>query len=128
MTYWFVQSEGKPQRLYLYVLAETSEYLPENISMTYWFVQSEGKPQNIKFIYNSAQHKQTANELNELLSDLTYWLERYQQKEQFPQLPRGNKACNYCQFATRCDRTQATEHQSDGHSLPNFASIEEVSL
>ncbi|OUL37666.1 DNA/RNA helicase [Nostoc sp. T09] len=122
-------------RLYLYVLAETSEYLPENISMTYWFVQSEGKPQNIKFTYNTVQHKRTANELNELLSDLTYWLERYQQKEQFPQLPLGNKACNYCQFASRCDRTQATEQESDVYdglhlrnSLPNLASIEEVSL
>jgi hypothetical protein len=27
--------------LYPYVLAETSDYLPEQISMTYWFVQSE---------------------------------------------------------------------------------------
>jgi hypothetical protein len=115
-------------RLYLYVLAETSEYLPENISMTYWFVQSEGKPQNIKFVYNNALHRQTAKELNELLNDLTYWLERYQQKEQFPQLPIGNKACNYCQFAARCDRTHATHEESDSHSLANLASIEEVSL
>jgi predicted RecB family nuclease len=124
-------------RLYLYVLAETSDYLPENISMTYWFVQSQGKPQNIKFNYNSTQHQRSANELNELLNDLTYWLERYQQKEQFPQLPVGNKACTYCQFAPRCDdryanrsrhRTQATEPESDGNLLPNIDSIKEVAM
>ncbi|MBD2164044.1 PD-(D/E)XK nuclease family protein [Calothrix membranacea FACHB-236] len=115
-------------RLYLYVLAETSEYLPENISMTYWFVQSEGKPQNIKFNYSTAQHQRTAKELNELLNDLSYWLERYQNKEQFPQLPHGNKACGYCQFGTRCDRIQASEEESEGNSLPDIASIEEVAL
>ena len=37
-------------RLYLYVLVETSEYTPEQITMTYWFVKS-GKPKNISFNY-----------------------------------------------------------------------------
>ncbi|MEH2283182.1 MAG: PD-(D/E)XK nuclease family protein [Nostoc sp.] len=120
-------------RLYLYVLAETSDYLPENISMTYWFVQSEGKPQNIKFNYNTAQHRQTAKKLNQLLSQLTNWLESYQNNQQFPQLAEGSKTCDYCQFAKRCDaeggklRTQATE-EAVKDSLPNFDSIQEVSL
>ncbi|MBW4559961.1 MAG: PD-(D/E)XK nuclease family protein [Mojavia pulchra JT2-VF2] len=115
-------------RLYMYVLAETSDYLPENISMTYWFVQSEGKPQNIKFSYSNAQHQKTAKELNDLLSDLTYWLERYQKQEQFPQLPVGNKACNFCQFATRCQRTQNDAEAIASNTLPNINNIQEVSL
>jgi predicted RecB family nuclease len=114
-------------RLYMYVLAETSEYLPENISMTYWFVQSEGKPQNIKFNYNTAQHQQITKELDDLLSDLTNWLKRYQHKEPFPQLPVGNKVCDYCNFAPRCER-QANAQESGKNSLPNLASIQEVSL
>jgi PD-(D/E)XK nuclease superfamily len=120
-------------RLYLYVLAETSDYLPENISMTYWFVQSEGKPQNIKFNYNTAQHTQTAKKLNQLLSQLTNWLENYQNNQQFPQVMEGSKNCDYCQFAKRCDayggklRTQASEEVVED-SLPNFDSIQEVSL
>ncbi|MCC5623042.1 PD-(D/E)XK nuclease family protein [Nostoc sp. CHAB 5715] len=120
-------------RLYLYVLAETSDYLPENISMTYWFVQSEGKPQNIKFNYNTAQHTQIAKKLNHLLSQLTIWLENYQNNQQFPQVVEGSKTCDYCQFAKRCDaydgklRTQATEEVVKD-SLPNFDSIQEVSL
>jgi hypothetical protein len=115
-------------RLYLYVLAETSDYSPENISMTYWFVQSEGKPQHIKFNYNTAQHQQTAQELHELLSDLTSWLQRYQHHQPFPQLPEGNKACVHCKFATRCDRTQALAEAIAKNSLPNLANIQEVSL
>ncbi|MBN3952101.1 MAG: PD-(D/E)XK nuclease family protein [Nostoc sp. NMS7] len=120
-------------QLYLYVLAETSEYLPEKISMTYWFVQSEGKPQNIKFNYNTAQHTQTAKKLNQLLNQLTNWLENYQNNQQFPQVVEGSKTCNYCQFAKRCDayggkpRTQATE-EAVKDSLPNFDSIQEVLL
>jgi hypothetical protein len=114
-------------RLYLYVLAQTSQYLPENISMTYWFVQSQGKPQNIKFSYSTAQHQQTGKKLNQLLNQLTYWLERYQNNEQFPQVVEGSQFCDYCQFATRCDRTQILEESAD-NSLPNIDDIQEVSL
>lgn len=124
-------------RLYMYVLAETSVYLPENISMTYWFVQSEGKPQSIKFSYNTVQHQQTAKKLNKLLSQLTKWLERYHQGEEFPQVSEGSKACEYCQFATRCDRSQTPSEQMSAAKSPshavdttllNLATIQEVSL
>ncbi|MBD2437958.1 PD-(D/E)XK nuclease family protein [Nostoc sp. FACHB-110] len=113
--------------LYLYVLVETSEYLPENISMTYWFVQSEGRPKNIKFTYTNKQHQQTAKKLNQLLNNLTNWLALYQQGQQFPQVIEGSKACNYCQFATRCQRIQATE-EGRVDLLPNIDTIQEVSL
>lgn len=123
-------------RLYLYVLAETSDYLPENISMTYWFVQSEGKPQSIKFSYNTLKHQQTAKRLNQLLSQLTHWLQCYYQGKPFPQEPEGSKACDYCQYTRRCDRLQATPEQiSTAKSLTtvdtnllNLASIQEVTL
>lgn len=124
-------------RLYLYVLAQTSEYLPENISMTYWFVQSEGQPQSIKFVYSTAQHEQTAKKLNQLLTKLTKWLRAYERKEQFPQVSEGSKACERCQFATRCERynssseqLSATKSSTSGvdTTLLNLASIQEVSL
>ncbi|MDF5726843.1 MAG: PD-(D/E)XK nuclease family protein [Rhizonema sp. PD38] len=123
-------------RLYLYVLAETSNYLPESISMIYWFVQSEGKPQSIKFCYNTAQHEQTAKRLNRLLNKLTNWLKSYYQGEQFPQVPESNKACEYCQYTTRCNRSGRnyelmsavnTDYGVDT-TLLNLASIQEVSL
>jgi hypothetical protein len=114
-------------RLYLYVLAETSAYLPQNISMTYWFVQSKGEPQNIRFDYNHIKHQQTAKQLHQLLHQLTSWLSAYQNKELFPQIPPNSSACNYCDFATACQRTQAREAYQK-HYLPNLANIQEVSL
>ncbi len=124
-------------RLYLYVLAETSDYLPENISMTYWFVQSEGKPQSIKYNYDTAQHEKITKKLSQLLSKLTRWLERYYQGEDFPQVSEGSKACEYCQFATRCNRLQTNTEQISAANSPsysvdtnllNLATIQEVSL
>ncbi len=104
-------------RLYMYVLAETSNYLPENISMTYWFVQSEAQLQSVKFVYSTFQHQQTANRLNQLLNRLTYWLGRYYQGELFPQEPDGSKACNYCQYTARCNRIQAISEQTSASAL-----------
>ena len=124
-------------RLYLYVLAETSNYLPESISMIYWFVQSEGKPQSIKFSYSIAQQEQTAKRLNRLLNKLTNWLKSYYQGQQFPQVPEGNKACEYCQYTTRCNRSASDSESMSATKSPdygvdttllNLASIQEVSL
>ncbi|TBR57262.1 DNA/RNA helicase [Westiellopsis prolifica IICB1] len=123
-------------RLYLYVLAETSDYLPENISMTYWFVQSKGQPQSIKFSYNYIQHEKTTKKLKQLLTKLSHWLEDYQQKKDFPQVSEGSKTCEYCQFVKRCDRTYAqggqiseenSQIQDLNTNLMNIASIQEVS-
>ncbi|MGC1395504.1 MAG: PD-(D/E)XK nuclease family protein, partial [Coleofasciculaceae cyanobacterium] len=54
-------------RLYLYVLAETSDYLPEQISMTYWFVKSEPRPKSSRFGYDQVQHERTKLDLSRLL-------------------------------------------------------------
>lgn len=114
-------------RLYLYVLAETSAYLPKNISMTYWFVQSEVQPQNITFNYDSTQHQQTAQKLNQLLNKLTNLLEKYEKNQLFPQVSENSKICNYCYFAPGCARTQASPENQQNY-LPNLANIPEVSL
>jgi hypothetical protein len=123
-------------RLYMYVLAETSEYPPESISMTYWFIQAEGKPENIKFNYSSTQHEQTAKKLSKQLGQLTQWLKNYYQGKDFPQVVEGSKTCMRCNFNTRCDRYLNSEVASTVQSesslfdtnLVNLASIQEVSL
>ncbi|MEM9925282.1 MAG: PD-(D/E)XK nuclease family protein [Cyanobacteria bacterium P01_D01_bin.50] len=123
-------------RLYMYVLAETSDYPPENISMTYWFVQSESKPYNIKFNYSSLQHQKIENKLNQHLKKLTKWLQAYQKGEQFPQVSEGSKTCNYCQYAYRCQRilVDSTEESSSqnlprvDNTLVNLANIQEVPI
>ena len=90
-------------------------------------MSNQGKPQNIKFNYNTVQHTKIAKKLNQLLSQLTNWLKDYQNNQQFPQVAEGSKTCDYCQFAKRCDRTQVFE-EAVKDSLPNFDSIQEVSL
>ena len=59
-------------RLYLYLLAETSTYSPENISMTYWFIKDKYKPQYLSFQYSQNQHQQTKSDLSKLLNYLNY--------------------------------------------------------
>ncbi|MBW4667644.1 MAG: PD-(D/E)XK nuclease family protein [Cyanomargarita calcarea GSE-NOS-MK-12-04C] len=124
-------------RLYMYVLRETSEYLPENISMTYWFVQADGKPQNIKFSYSDVQHEQTEKKLNKLLNQLTKYLEGYYQGEQFPQIAEGSKICADCKFNPRCGRSNAASEvistaqsllNAVDTSLVNLDNIQEVTL
>lgn len=113
--------------LYLYVLAQTSDYLPEQISMTYWFIQSPDKPQSLKFAYSANQHQQTGQKLNALLSQLTDWLQRYQEGELFPQVVKGSERCESCTFAVRCQRELYSEEDDLRYSLLNLTNIQEVS-
>lgn len=117
-------------RLYPFVLAETSDYAPEQISMTYWFVQAQhGKnlqPQQLSFRYTSTLHHHTHHDLTNLLSHLTEWLEQYEAGGMFPQVEPSQGACDACTFATRCHRGQ--NQDSLAEAIPDLAAIEEVAL
>lgn len=116
-------------RLYLYVLAETSDYTPEQISMTYWFVQSQPQPESLKFSYNATLHEQTKRDLTNLLNKLTDWLRRYQETgEDFPQVSATANLCHYCNFTVRCERSPEISTAPNREKLPNLAEIQEVSL
>jgi hypothetical protein len=93
-------------RLYPFVLVESSEYTPEQVSMTYWFVQTQSgqTPQSLKCAYNTALHRQTHQDLVALLDRLTDYLHRYQQGESFPQVELASTECDTCAFAIRCQR------------------------
>lgn len=122
--------------LYLYVLAETSDYLPEQISLTYWFIQSLDRPQSLKFTYSASQHQKTGQKLQRLLNQLRDRLQRYQTGEPFPQVAEG-RVCDSCQFAVRCGRDASTKISGNGEHLElatdqnpllNLADIQEISL
>jgi hypothetical protein len=110
-------------RLYLYVLAETSELSPEQLTMFYWFVrhQDEQKndlpPSDYQFAYSLQQHDQTRADLLRLtdrLSDL-------RKLGEFPQTDYCDR-CNRCPFQIRCQRL-------DEPDLPiDLEAIEEISL
>ena len=125
-------------RLYLYVLVETSDYSPEQVSMTYWFaqVQAEEPPQSLTFTYSQTQHDRTKQDLTNLLQKLTQWRQQYADKGEFlPQVDINSHLCDSCQFATRCNRTKDTKASSKNLTLEtsvdwlsNLAIIEEISI
>lgn len=72
-------------RLYLYLLAETSDYQPEQISLIYWFLQSDKEPVSFRFEYDESLHQMTHLCLTALLNKLNEWLSVYQKEEKsFP--------------------------------------------
>jgi PD-(D/E)XK nuclease superfamily len=100
-------------RLYLYILAETSDYLPKQIAFTYWFIQSTPKPKSVKISYTLKQHHQTKIDLLALLNQLTNWLDAFGvdslradrvDREPFPQIDASRGLCDRCNFAVRCQR------------------------
>lgn len=116
-------------RLYLYVLAETSDYPPEQISMTYWFVKSQPQPQSLKFTYSNTQHEKTRQELSRLLNKLDRWMEDYCEKGiLFPLVSEEKGYCNECNFAIRCERTSEGGMSDRSDLLPSLADIQEVSI
>ncbi|BAZ86265.1 PD-(D/E)XK nuclease family protein [Dolichospermum compactum] len=116
-------------KLYMYVMAETSNYLLENISLTYWFVKSKEQTTNIKFCYNEKEHQKTAQELNQLLNNLTQWVKDYQNHISLPQIAKSQKICESCQYAMRCQRQKIKEVTIDiNQNFPSLENIAEVSV
>ena len=111
-------------RLYLYVLAETSEYTAEQIQMTYWFVKS-GAPRSQTFNYTQQQHQQTEQELTVLLAELETWLQNYQQSQiDFPHRSHCQQKCPYRQFLAE-ENESAVRYQEWIESIDE---IEEISI
>jgi hypothetical protein len=83
-------------RLYLYVLVETSDYSPEQVTLTYWFVKSADTPESLTFNYNKTQHRKTQKDLQQLLDRLQQWLDNYQQGETaFPHHLDCETSCSF---------------------------------
>jgi hypothetical protein len=83
-------------KLYLYVLAETSPYQPEDICFTYWFVKLPENPQCLTFNYNQKLHQKTKQDLNKVLAQLQLWLDQYREKQvSFPHKPNCHNSCPY---------------------------------
>lgn len=115
-------------RLYLYILAETSDYLLENISITYAFVQSTTKIKYHKIQYSEKQHQQTTQELEKILNNLNNWLENYQNNVPFPQV-QDIKTCKFCPYQSQCQRQKyQNDHPGINHDISNLEKIVEISL
>jgi hypothetical protein len=109
-------------RLYLYLLAETSHYSPEQIQLIYWFINVPKKTSSLTFQYDQEQHQQTENDLNQLLNQLSDYWQRYQESEEsFPQVAESQGYCLDCPFTIPCERYLKNDHVL-------FSDIEEVKI
>ena len=101
-------------RLYPYLLAATSPYPPEQITMTYWFAEADpDRPAAERFLtfpYNQTWHQQTQQDLTHHLEQLSQWLRHNDQGQPFPQVPLAAGQCytehTQCDFVGRCQRQQ----------------------
>jgi hypothetical protein len=108
--------ENWQTRLYLFLLAEASDYSPENISMTYWFIKSNKsqKAEHLKISYDQNQHEKNRQDLDNLLNKLTNYLNQQQTEQKpFPQVNVSLGICAPCQFLNRCQNQQLELHLID---------------
>ena len=115
-------------RLYPFVLAETSDFAPEQISLTYWFVGS--RPQSLKFSYNTVQHEQTRQDIAHLLTRLEEARKHLDRDRiPFPQVSETKGLCSRCEFAARCQRIpESEENIKTTNLMVSLDSIEEIPL
>jgi len=114
-------------KLYLYLLAATTDYSPEKIALTYWFVKNTPQPQRVTITYNQEIHQQIHRELTDLLAELDAALEDYQTRgREFTQVSPKAGLCLGCSFAARCGRGDRSIDQKI--VLPDLADVAEVSL
>jgi len=119
-------------RLYPMVLAATSDYQPEQITMTYWFIPRPGpaeqvsKPQHLDFPYSTQQYEQDQQALSQLLTQLTTYLAAYKEGTPFPQVAPDSPLCPKCPFALGCRRIPITAPATS--KLLDLDQIPEVAL
>lgn len=118
-------------RLYLYVLAETTDLAPAQLSMTYWFVPppSAGKPKAadrpgaITLAYSQNKHRTTARDLRRL----THYLDELLADKDFPKVDAALGHCAPCPFALRCQRAEAVVDPLLS-PIPTIDTIDEIPL
>ena len=106
-------------RLYLYLLAATTNYAPHQLSMTYWFANTG---ESVVITYTQAEHERTAKKLRQILTEMN-------QAQTYPKIPDHSPTCQRCEFQDRCDRGAALERQLDAlNKVANIESIPEIAI
>ncbi|MEL6900396.1 MAG: PD-(D/E)XK nuclease family protein [Cyanobacteria bacterium J06606_4] len=107
-------------RLYRYVLCETTDLSPEQISMTYWFVrpssrdsQQSSQPTSYRFDYSQLAHDLTRQDLQRLTDQLTLM----RQQANFPKVSIDKGLCDRCPYNVRCDRSDRAFSQDPSRLL-----------
>jgi hypothetical protein len=121
-------------RLYPFLLAETSAYTPDQISMGYWFTEplsTQGTSSHwITFPYSTVLHEETRLVLQGLLGQLREYLTDWTAGRNLPQVPLAAGRCysqtQRCPFIHYCQRSP--EQTTNAVDLMDLAMIAEVPL
>jgi PD-(D/E)XK nuclease superfamily len=117
-------------RLYRYVLAATSEYPPDRITMVYWFAESEadarGGSDRVTFPYDADQFQRDDHEIRQLLDRLaTYRLSpQVGPRPPFPNRLELGQPCDRDRCA--CLRLQLLSDRELGQPAIEIDDIDEV--
>lgn len=114
-------------RLYPFILVEASDYRPSQVTMTYWFAEAnpQSREHSLTLPYSEALHRQTRQDLAQILDQLTAWLGAHRRGQSLPQVAISAGHCqggSPCSFMIRCRRQPSSD-------LPmNLDAIAEISL
>ncbi|TVQ61067.1 MAG: PD-(D/E)XK nuclease family protein [Spirulina sp. DLM2.Bin59] len=94
-------------QLYPFVLAATSDYAPEQITMTYWIVDQTNQVHSETFAYSAQWYQQTQANLRQSLMALEMAQSEYQEQgKPFPQVNIQAQKCQRCPFQQPCQRQE----------------------
>lgn len=122
-------------RLYPFVLAETSSYPPEAISLIYWFVEgatAESNPESgeahqcWQFNYSSRQHEATRRDLTHIAAQFQQYWAAYQQGQDFPRRGAESGPCDLP--SCFCHRLESPRPSAGDRLHTSLKEIPEVSL
>lgn len=122
-------------RLYPFVLAETSSYPPEAISLIYWFVEgatAESGPESgeanqcWQFNYSSREHEATRQDLTEIAAQFQQYWAAYQQGQDFPRYCPESGPCEL--RSCFCHKLESPRPSAGDRPLTSLKEIPEVSL
>ena len=116
-------------KLYLYVLAKSLNYQPEQISLTYWFVKLPHQPQSYTISYNHKLHTQIETELDKLVNKFEEILADYPFDQSKCLTMKNCNQCEYYQTLTNSNYTQLNKQNNLINNIPlSLEDVEEVDL
>lgn len=129
----YLQPENKQKlqnnwqtKLYLYALAEKTNYQPSQLSMIYWFVKLPQKPQSVTIQYSDTMHRKIRQEIVNILDKLECFTNDYiNHQSGFSHRENCQQKCPYYKLLK--EDNVLNNSMSALKNLPsNLAEVEEI--
>ncbi len=115
-------------KLYLYVLAESLNYKPEQLSFIYWFVKLPHQPQSYTIKYNQNFHEQTKIELQNLINKFQQILTKYPLNQNKCLEENNCYQCSYYQTLNNSNQSQNDQNNLINNLPLSLEQVEEINI